>query len=212
MASELPNLSKIRYQLVGHGLGPRRDLKGTSAVLIPLIDIGGELNILFEKRALSIAVQPGEICFPGGRREEGETPIETAVRETCEELLIRPEQIEVLGSLDPETAPIGAPLWPFVGLLKDYHGTFSPAETDHIFTVPLSWFAEHPPKCYMTQMVTVPGEDFPYDLIPGGRDYPWTKRRREIYFYRHPQAVIWGVTGGILHQFLELVGINTETK
>ena len=59
--------------------------KGAS-VLIPLLQVRGEWNILFEVRNPGIT-QGGEICFPGGRVEPGEKPSDAAVRETQEELL-----------------------------------------------------------------------------------------------------------------------------
>ncbi len=59
-----------------------------SAVMIPLIKENDGYHILFEVRSNKLSQQPGEICFPGGRREQDETSMETSIRETCEELLI----------------------------------------------------------------------------------------------------------------------------
>ena len=59
-----------------------------SAVMIPLIKKNDGYHILFEVRSNKLSQQPGEICFPGGRREHDETSMETSIRETCEELLI----------------------------------------------------------------------------------------------------------------------------
>ena len=52
-----------------------------SAVLVPLLYRGGEPELLFEQRSFLLEHQPGEVCFPGGRVEENETPEEAAVRE-----------------------------------------------------------------------------------------------------------------------------------
>lgn len=69
------------------------------SVVIPMIDIDGELHILYEVRSPKIKRQPGEICFPGGEREPGETDIECALRETSEELCIDTDDIFVIGEV-----------------------------------------------------------------------------------------------------------------
>ena len=175
-----------------------------AAVLIPLIPgKSGGTEILFEQRALDLDVQPAEICFPGGGIEVGETPLEAAVRETCEELLLQREQIRVLGETEGTRNAGIITIHAFLGELSDYTGTYFKQEVDHVFSVPVSWFMEHEPETYMATVTTIPDEDFPFELIPGGRDYPWRSRRHPIYFYRHPEGVIWGLTALILHTFFE---------
>ena len=99
-------------------------LKGKSkAVLIPLIGTEKGLEVVYEIRATTLRTQPGEVSFPGGGIEVGETPEQAAVRETSEELLIAPDNIEILAPMDGENAPTGAPLWPFVGHLHHYQGS-----------------------------------------------------------------------------------------
>lgn len=177
--------------------------RGMAAVLIPLVLVDGDYHILFEKRALHLVIQPGEICLPGGGIEAGETPEQAARRETAEELLVAPEQVEKLAAMDPVTGPSGALVWPFVGLLHGYAGTFSADEVDHVFTVPLRWFLNTQPERHMTELVTVPEEDFPYELLPGGKSYRWRRKPHPVLFYRHPHAIIWGFTAGIVHTFVE---------
>ncbi|MBP3897435.1 MAG: CoA pyrophosphatase [Mogibacterium sp.] len=72
------------------------------AVLIPFVTTEEGKALLLEVRS-QLVKQPGEICFPGGRVEAGETPVETAVRETCEELGLKPEDIEVFAEPEIET-------------------------------------------------------------------------------------------------------------
>ena len=67
------------------------------AVLIPLIKKEDGYHVLFEVRARHLNKQPGEVCFPGGKVEPGETTYEAAVRETTEELFIQREHIESSG-------------------------------------------------------------------------------------------------------------------
>ena len=77
-------------------IGQRKDC----AVLIPLIERDGKMHILFERRSSKMKTQPGDVCFPGGRMDPGESPQECALRETEEEIGIPRERIRVLGQFD----------------------------------------------------------------------------------------------------------------
>ena len=200
--SDLPNLIRRVWRRHIPGLSTRR--KGESAVLIPLIRKDGDYHILFEKRAADLAVQPGEICFPGGGMEAGELPVDTAVRETMEELKLEESQIEILAALDPIMGPSGASVWPFAALIHDYDGTWSPDEVDHVFSLPFQALAGQEPDVFSSRLSTVPGEDFPYDLIPGGKNYGWRVKQNPVYFYRGWPEVIWGLTAKILYEFLAI--------
>ena len=109
--------------------------------------------MLFQQRALDIEMQPGDICFPGGHTEQDETPEETVRREVTEELLIAPEQIEIVRSLPERPGPGGLTVTPFIGILRGYAGHFDPAEVDHVFTAPVASLAAVRPDVYI-----VPGE------------------------------------------------------
>ena len=184
---------------------PRR-----SAVLVPLIfsdeTPGEEPLLLFEQRSFALKHQPGEVCFPGGMVEEGETPRETALREICEELLIRPEQVEILSPLNPFESSTDQTISAFVGRVTGYRGSFSRDEVEQVFTVPLSWFLSHEPDRYTTMRTVVPGEDFPYDLIPGGRNYPWKRIRHTVPVYPDTDPVIWGLTARITDALCKALG------
>lgn len=118
-----------------------------SAVLIPLVkEKDGSASLLFEVRSSRLDAQPGDICFPGGRMEEGETAEETAIRETAEELLVKPSQVSILGRLDGMMGPTGGAIWPVVGELKDYDGNFSKDEVGEVFKVPLDFFLNTEPE------------------------------------------------------------------
>lgn len=199
--SKCETIERIRSRWGGQHPGVTDyDSRRESAVLIPLLERDGECQVLFEERShhLNRNAQPGEVCFPGGGIEEGETPLLAAVRETEEELLVAEKQIEILAPLEGMQGPGGRPLWPFFGLLKDYKGTFSTDEVDHVFTVPFQWFLENEPDRYVTKLVTLPPDDFPYDLIPDGRNYNWKPRSYDVYFYSHRPEIIWGITAKIL--------------
>ena len=204
LKSEDPVLTQIRriWDKRIPGLSVRK--RGTSAVILPLVRRDDSWQILFEKRASSLVWQPGEICFPGGRIEDGESFREAAVRETMEELLIRHDQIEVIADLDPVMGPSGASIWPFAAVLHDYEETFSRDEVAEVFTVPLQWFLEHEPEKYNTELATVPGKDFPYELIPGGKEYPWRRKRNAIVFYRTKGGILWGITARMTYDFIRI--------
>src|SRR5690349_19543904 len=93
-----------------------------SAVLVPLFkDPDGHLHAVFTRRRDDLKRHAGEISFPGGRRDEGETLIETALREAWEEVGLPAENVDVVGAL----APVGTfvtnyAIYPFVGLIE--HG------------------------------------------------------------------------------------------
>ena len=173
------------------------------AVLLPLIEKNGVWYVLFEVRSPSIP-QGGEVCFPGGKIEKGETAAEAAVRETCEELLIRPDQIRMLTEL-PLQPQLSRLIHAYLGVLEDYELTFSKEETERIFLIPLKELLNEEPLVAETDRPYRFSADFPFDLLPQGRDYPFHVRTEPIYFYRRNEALIWGMTASVLHGFLEIV-------
>ncbi|WP_084285666.1 NUDIX hydrolase [Solirubrobacter soli] len=91
-----------------------------SAVLVPLFTNGdGRVHAVFTKRRHDLKRHAGEISFPGGRRDEGETLVDTALREAHEEVGLPPRAVELVGAL----APVGTfvtnyAIYPFVGLIE----------------------------------------------------------------------------------------------
>ena len=175
------------------------------AVLVVLVETEAGPAFLFEKRAETLNRQPGEICFPGGRLEAGETAVEAAIRETMEELLVDRRQIEILGPGDVFISPFNFMIHPFIAVLKDYKYSYSQEEVGSVFTVPVVYFADHHPQKYLNHLRHEQPNDFPYECIPGGKDYPWIKGTYEISFYTYNQDVIWGMTAGIVESSLELI-------
>lgn len=179
--------------------------RGSSAVLIPVLIRDGEYHVLYEVRSARLHSQPGEVCFPGGRIEQGEEPLEAAVREASEELCIGMEQIEVVGALDETTGPGGVQFYSFIGVLHGYEGTWSRDEVDHVFTLPLKWILEQEPDIYKVKMVNHYPEDFPFESVPGGRDYKWKARYYPVPFYPGTDPVLWGVTARVTHTLARLL-------
>lgn len=183
------------------GWSTRRDC----SVVIPLILEQENCFVLFEKRAGSLKVQPGEICFPGGSMEPGETPQETALRELSEELLIKPEQAEIVMACDYLEIPAGFTVYPFLAEIKDYQGTFSADETEEIIKIPFQWFFDHEPLCCMAKILTVPEEPFPYEMIPQGREYRWREGRYDVMFYQYQDLIIWGMTAKMMKSCVDIL-------
>jgi len=91
-----------------------------SAVLAPLFqDAAGELHAVFTRRRDDLRRHPGEISFPGGRQDPGETLVETALREAHEEVGLPPGAVDLLGALEPTpTFVTNYAIYPFVGLIE----------------------------------------------------------------------------------------------
>ena len=133
---------------------------------------------------------------------------ENAVLIPLVELCIPKEQIELIAPMHSMSGPGGARISSFLGILKDYdkyEGAYSRREVDRVFTVPLRWFAEHAPRTSDGAMVVKTAEDFPYELLPGGRNYPWHQIPRRFYFYETDGGVIWGITGELLYHCLRVL-------
>lgn len=178
------------------------------AVLVPLIKVEGVLYLIFERRSSKLRRQPGEICFPGGKLEEGETLKDCAIRETMEELLISKRQVKVFGPGDMYLSPFNLMIQPYIGTVKDYQETFSTDEVDEIIKVPLDYFRMNQPKTYTGKLVNEPPKDFPYEWIPGGTKYPWANSTHEILLYQYEQITIWGMTALMAKSAVELIDEN----
>ncbi|RIV17415.1 CoA pyrophosphatase [Alicyclobacillaceae bacterium I2511] len=187
-------------------LGEHLSIK--TAVLVPLLfNARGELAILFEQRAATLHRQPSEISFPGGHCEPGDRcEKDTAIRETKEELGIASQDIHLLGPLDMVVARSSLFVYPFAGYLPNGMATLAPnpAEVDTVFTLSISTLLTATPEVYLMEVQSVPPENFPFELIPGGRNYPWRPGSYEEVFYRLEGHVVWGLTARILRHFLQV--------
>ncbi|MDU1642098.1 CoA pyrophosphatase [Peptoniphilus harei] len=198
------NLRKIKAKVQGRKPLPV-DVKNRFSVMIPLIKRDGEIHLLFEKRAFTLRNQPGEISFPGGRIEKGESPREAAVRETAEELLISEREIEIYSEGDFVVNPYAAIIYTFVGEIKRDFDKISPSEdeVEKVFTVPLSYFLKTKPKSYKINLRVERNKEFPYHLIPNGVNYKFKRGREEVLFYEYEDEIIWGFTAKMARRFVE---------
>ena len=180
-----------------------------SEVLLPLINDGQDIKILFEVRARELHSQPGEICFPGGHVEQGELlqPGTAAMRETMEELGLSASDIKPLGTLDRLVTPMGMLICPFVGQILNPK-TIIPnrAEVAEIFTIPLSFLKSYQPQASCVEIATRYGPNFPIHRIPDKYKGDWAKRWSfPAYIYEYKNYFIFGLTALILHRFLDII-------
>ncbi|WP_308533893.1 CoA pyrophosphatase [uncultured Peptoniphilus sp.] len=181
------------------------DIKNYFSLLIPLININGSPHLLFENRAMTLRNQPGEVSFPGGKIEKGESPREAAIRESCEELLIHRDKIKILGKGDYLINPYRAIIYSHIGLLDLDFEKISPypGEVESVFTIPLSFFMKEKPSRYTMKVNLLRDDNFPYELIMGGKNYKWQRADEEVYFYTYGKNIVWGLTAKMTYNFVK---------
>jgi 8-oxo-dGTP pyrophosphatase MutT (NUDIX family) len=168
--------------------GPYPDAR-RAAVLLPVFESYGETYLAFIRRASTLRAHSGEIAFPGGKVEYGESfPVMTALRETQEEIGLDPASIEVLGLLPPVFTVVSNYLiTPVVAFLPSGLGTLTlqPSEVTEVIRAPLRRLSD--PAIAHTEQWSRSG------------------RVRTVYFYTFDTYQIWGATGRMLAAFLALL-------
>lgn len=184
---------------------PIGEFKESAVMILLMEDEDGELELVFEVRALKLRSQPGDVCLPGGKVEKDENPRDTSIRETMEELNLKRDQIELIGDMDYYISPYGNIMHAFVGKLK--YGLIKPNldEVNNIFKVPLKFFLEKEPLLYKMEIGPVNQDGFPFHLINGGKDYNFRKGYLDEYFYEYNDYIIWGFTAQIVKSFIEVL-------
>ena len=162
------------------------DALGEAAVLVPLFWKAERLHLLFTKRTDTVSTHKGQISFPGGRREPAdENLLQTALRESWEEIGLRPDDVRVLGALDDTVTLKNVRITPYVGLIPaDYTFAVHPDEVAYLIEVPVAEFLD-PDR--------LRAEDLPH---PDGHT-------RTVYFYDVGEEVIWGATARIVKEWLD---------
>lgn len=191
-------LEALRRRFGGHEpglLGARHEY----AVLCPLVEQPDGLHLLFEVRAAGLR-QGGEVCFPGGRAEPGETPADCALRETEEELSIPRSAVTLLGTPDFICNQRGFLLRPVLGLVSAAGMAAmrpSPAEVAEVFTAPLAFFRDTAPEVYSYDLAPQVPESFPYESVGIPRNYSWAHGRTEVPVWYWQGHAVWGMTARI---------------
>ncbi|HZZ87429.1 MAG TPA: CoA pyrophosphatase [Caulobacteraceae bacterium] len=152
-----------------------------AAVLVGLVEREHGYSVLLTRRADTLRNHTGQVAFPGGRCDPGETPWETALREAQEEIGLDPAHVELAGLSNPyRTAVTGYQIMPVVGFLSpDMQLTPSPAEVAEIFETPFGFLMD------------------PSNLEPQERRGPNGDMRR-FYAATWEGQYIWGATAGML--------------
>ncbi len=157
-----------------------------AAVLIPLLQQEGEWHLLFTRRTDRVESHKGQVSFPGGGCDEGETtPEETALREAEEEVGINPRKVRLLGRLANMititsfrvTPVVGVIPWPMVFRVGEH-------EVERIFTIPLMWLADSHNRW-----------EFPF---PG-------RNRGLIAYHPYDGELLWGATARMTVDFLKVL-------
>lgn len=156
-----------------------------AAVLVPFVQRAGALSVLLTRRNEYLRQHAGQISFPGGVAENGDTDsIATALRETAEETGIAPALVEPFGYLDCFGTVSGYCVTPVAGFVReDYSLRLQEDEVDEAFEVPLSFILE--PSSLTREHVL------------------WHGRERDIFAFEWEGRRIWGATAAILKNLLD---------
>lgn len=178
------------------------------AVLIPIVEVDGKLHILYEVRSSKISTQPNEVSFPGGKMEPGETSKEAAIRETCEEIGICEDNIEILGQCDKMVTLANFTIDAYVGYIKDFSMNnlkLSENEVGEVFTVPLEFFMENNPEVYEFTIEQKVDKSFSFEKANISKDYKFFGAVNEVLIYSYENRAIWGLTGRITRNLVEIL-------
>jgi len=199
---------RIHERIAHHPVSPEGNYKYFS-IFIPLIEREGQIHLVYEVRAHHLNTQPGEVCFPGGALEPGESPSDAALRETSEELGLAPEHLELYGEIDTLITPFGLILKVFVGKINDIDFEdipFSRDEVESIFSVPLDHLAVSPPEAYTLETEMRAEPSFPYHLIANdGETYNFRSSKYPVLFYKYDEKIIWGMTARMTRNLVEIL-------
>lgn len=160
-----------------------------AAVLIPIFYKKPDWHLLFIRRTESVQHHKGQVAFPGGMREaEDASLIDTALRETYEEIGLAPADVRILGQLEPVVSITNFSITPVVGYFTwPYTYNPSPFEVSRIFSIPLRWLSEksnHEARIFET---------------------PEGVFRNVIYFDEYDNELLWGITARITLNLIDII-------
>lgn len=160
----------------------------SAAVLLLIFEHEARPHVVFQKRTDRVRDHKGQISFPGGAMDpEDEHLLQTALRETHEEIGVHPDHVEVLGQLDDMVTVSNFRVTPFVGWLSHYPypWRFSDEEVAYLLEVPLDHLRD-------------PATLIPDRRVINGREYVFSS-------YQFGHDLIWGATARMLGNFLDLL-------
>lgn len=162
-----------------------------AAVLIGFVERPSGLHILFTRRSPHLRHHPGQISFPGGKKETEDSSLAAAaLRETDEEIGISPQQIEVFGSLPPLPTISRFAVTPILAFIDpDYSLQIEPNEVDEVFEVPADFILN------------------PQNLF--SQRFLFRTHLHRIFAIPYQRHFIWGVTAQIIQAMqTQLIGIQ----
>ncbi len=163
-----------------------------AAVLLPLLRQDDEWHLLYILRSVHEGdMHSGQVAFPGGRWDPGETQAEqAALREAHEEVNLPPDQVRLLGNLEDFITISSYRVTPVVGVIPwPIKLDPQPGEVQRIFTIPLPWLAD------------------PANREERERTAPNGAAVRVVYFTQYDRELLWGVTARITLIFLQALGL-----
>jgi 8-oxo-dGTP pyrophosphatase MutT (NUDIX family) len=183
-------VDEIRAAVTGHeDLPDFGDEHGpNSAVLAAVWEEDGEARVLLTRRTAWLRSHSGQVAFPGGRVEPGETLADAALREAWEEVGLDPRTVEIVGRLSRmHTISSGAGIYPFVGVLPAGRPSTeaNPDEVDRVFDVAVG---------------ELMADDVFHEEIWG-----IAETERPIYFFDVDGETVWGATARMLYELLLLI-------
>jgi 8-oxo-dGTP pyrophosphatase MutT (NUDIX family) len=173
-------------------LGVTAGLQGLSAaaVLIALVERADGFSVLFTRRSDGLRRHAGQIAFPGGRCDPGETPSQTALREAQEEIGLDPALVQLAGLSTPYRTLTGYFITPVVGYLRPgFDLTLNPAEVVEVFEAPFDFLMD------------------PANHERRHRDQPPGPPRWH-YAIPYKDWLIWGVTAGMIRALHDRLGLG----
>ncbi len=163
-----------------------------AAVLVPLIWWNEAWHLVFTRRTEVVEHHKGQVSFPGGGCDVGEsTPEQTALREAGEEIGLKAVDVRILGKLNEVFTITHYRVTPVVGVMPwPYEIHPEPAEVERVFTIPLAW-------------LTDPGNWEERSVTPDGAPRSF----KVIYYHSYDGEILWGATAKMTHNFLSVLGL-----
>jgi 8-oxo-dGTP pyrophosphatase MutT (NUDIX family) len=156
-----------------------------AAVLVALVEREAGLSVILTRRSDTLRAHTGQVALPGGRRDEGESAWQTALREAQEEIGLDPGFVSLVGLSTPYRTGTNYLITPVVGFVTPgFSLTPNPAEVADIFETPFGFLMD--PQNYHEKEWRSPSGE-----------------RRRFYAATHDDRVIWGATAGVLRALYE---------
>jgi len=160
------------------------------AVLLLLYKMNGQTHLVLTRRRDDLPSHPGQISFPGGRRDPGESLQQAALRECYEEVGVHPGRVTILGQLTPlYILPSDFQVTPFVGWHEGRPEMVAqPTEVAEIIEVPLEHLLDQKTR--------------------DKEDWEWKDGLMEVPFFRVDEHKVWGATAMMLSEFVERLALE----